>query len=414
MKRLAIITTHPIQYNAPFFKKLAESGKVELMVYYTWAQGAGIKHDPDFGKAFEWDIPLLEGYEYTLVKNISKKPGSHHYRGIVCPTLVEQIKAWCPSVILVYGWNFQAHLKVMQYFKGKIPVWFRGDSTLLDFDFRTIKDIFLYFYYNLFHFSARVFHPISPFIIYFTYKIRNRYLTYIYRYIDTAFFVGTYNKLYFIDNGLKDEQLIYLPHTVNNEFFSENNEAREQSALSMRRSLSIADDNFVILFAGKFEPRKNPEVLVKSIIELNENNLSDLNLSQIHLIMVGNGILEEHLKILTLNKSYIHFLPFQNQSNMPVIYRLGNVFCLPSQSETWGLSLNEALACGRKLIVSEKVGGAIDLVVNGQNGWIFKSNQVNSLKQIILIAKNSNLKSIDYYLPYPNIDKNVNILLNIL
>ena len=55
---------------------------------------------------------------------------------------------------------------------------------------------------------------------------------------------------------------------------------------------------------------------------------------------------------------------------MPIIYRLANLYLLPSLSETWGLGMNEALSCGIPVAVSKYCGGAIDLI-NQKNGFIF-------------------------------------------
>ena len=82
MKRLAIVITHPVQYYSPIFKLLTKAGKIKLKVFYTWEKSSALKYDPGFGKDIEWDIPLLEGYEYTFVKNVSKKPDSNHFNGI--------------------------------------------------------------------------------------------------------------------------------------------------------------------------------------------------------------------------------------------------------------------------------------------------------------------------------------------
>ena len=72
MKRLAIVTTHPIQYNAPLFKLIQERGNIQIKVFYTWGKTAlKNKFDPGFGKYISWDIPLLDGYEYSFEKNIS-------------------------------------------------------------------------------------------------------------------------------------------------------------------------------------------------------------------------------------------------------------------------------------------------------------------------------------------------------
>ena len=81
---------------------------------------------------YKFEIPLLEGYAYTFVQNISKEPGSHHFKGIINPSLNQEIERWGADVVWIWGWSFDSHLKAIRYFKGKIPVWFRGDSTLLD------------------------------------------------------------------------------------------------------------------------------------------------------------------------------------------------------------------------------------------------------------------------------------------
>jgi len=132
MKKLAIITTHPIQYYAPVFKLLHQRGNISIKVFYTWGETSIHKHDPGFNKKIEWDVPLLDGYPYEWVKNASKDPGTHHFNGIINPDLTNQVKAWQPDAVLIYGWGFNSHLKAIRYFKNKLPVLFRGDSTLLD------------------------------------------------------------------------------------------------------------------------------------------------------------------------------------------------------------------------------------------------------------------------------------------
>jgi glycosyltransferase involved in cell wall biosynthesis len=354
MKKLAIIVTHPIQYYSPLFRKINESGKIELKVFYTWSQAQGKKYDPGFGKEVDWDIPLLEGYDYTFVNNITKKPGSNHFNGIANPTLIKEIEEWNADAVLIIGWNFNSHLKAMRYFKDKIPVYFRGDSTLLD-ERSELKRI-----------ARRIF------------------LRWVYSNIDFAFYVGTRNKEYFLVHGLKEEQLIFAPHAIDNERFYDKDGIYKQKAIEWRRSLGIKDDYFVFIFAGKLEPKKNPMLLLKAFLEL--------KISNANLIFVGNGVLEEELKsIVTLrqaqcdNHSNIHFLPFQNQSIMPIVYRLGNVFVLPSQGpgETWGLAVNESMACELPVIVSDKVGCSVDLVEHDKNGYIFKSNDEKELMKVI-------------------------------
>lgn len=345
MNRLAIISTHPIQYNAPLFALLSK--KVRLKVFYTWSQKQTDLYDQDFKTKIEWDIPLLEGYDYKFVENIARNPEAHHYWGIKCPSLNKEIKAWGATHLLVFGWNYHAHLRAMWYFKGKIPVWFRGDSTLLD-EKRGLKII-----------------------------LRRLILKLVYQYVDKAFYVGQNNKNYFLKHGLTESQLIFAPHAIDIERFG-NNHAINYEALAKqwKFELGINESDFVILYCGKFESKKNPLLLLATFLNIKRDQTN----SHLKLIFTGGGILERKLKLLANNHKDVIFLPFQNQSKMPIVYRLAKVFCLPSQGpgETWGLAVNEAMASGRPVLVSDKVGCAVDLI-NENSGCIFKSGDKRSL-----------------------------------
>jgi glycosyltransferase involved in cell wall biosynthesis len=335
LKKLAIISSHPIQYNAPLFALLAEETDIDLMVFYTWGESSlGPKFDPGFDKVIEWDIPLLIGYNYTFLNNTSKKPGSHHFKGIRNPTLNHEIEAWGADIVWIWGWAFESHLKALIYFKGKKKVWFRGDSTLLD----------------------------EPKGVSLKKLARRIFLSWVYRYVDKVFYVGTHNKAYYKKHGLNETQLIYSPHAIDNNRFSDSKGEITKKALEWRRKLGFQDDDIVLLFAGKFEPRKNPFFLVDLIKYLESYNVK--------LLVVGNGPLEYNLRQDLYNRNCVFFLDFQNQSNMPTLYRLADFYILPSVSETWGLAINEALASGTKVIVSKYCGGAIDLI-NDDNGLIF-------------------------------------------
>jgi glycosyltransferase involved in cell wall biosynthesis len=339
LKKLAIITTHPIQYYAPVFKLLNQRKRINIKVFYTWGQTSLQKHDPGFGKQVEWDIPLLEGYDYEWAINTSPRPGSHHSKGIINPGLIAQIGAYQPDAILIFGWNYHSHLKAMRYFKNKVPVYFRGDSTLLD-EQGGLKSL-----------------------------LKTIYLKWVYRHIDHAFYVGTNNKAYFKKYGLKDKQLSFAPHAVDNDRFAT---SRQVEVTELRKNVGIGIQDRVILFAGKFEEKKMPQLLLNAFLLINNQAL--------HLLFVGNGVLEDQLRKQAAGHANIHFLNFQNQSYMPVIYQACDLFCLPSKGpgETWGLAVNEAMACGKAVLVSDQCGCAVDLVTK-TNGIICKSGDIDEI-----------------------------------
>ena len=342
MKRLAVVCTHPIQYNVPWFRLLANQGDLGIRVFYTWHADDQGSYDPDFDCEIAWDIPLLEGYDYELVAPQRKKEHKHFWN--IQHNITKAISAWGADAVLVLGWNYYSHLHCMRYFSGRIPVYFRGDSTLLDPQR-----------------GHRAF-------------LRRLWLQQIYKYVDTAFFVGKNNYDYFRAFGLDANQLCFAPHAIDNARFSSNRATDEQSATDWRAELGIGGKNIVFLFAGKLIPKKSPDLLLTAFQQLPQNK-------QAHLIFVGQGHWEDKLKTMAAGAANVHFLPFQNQSRMPVIYRLGDVICLPSAGpgETCGLAVNEAMASGRPVIVSDKVGCARDLVANQPTGYVHKSRSTPSL-----------------------------------
>ena len=344
VKRLAIITTHPIQYYAPVFKLLAKQDLI-LRVFYTWGKDSIKKYDPDFKKTIEWDIPLLDGYDFEFLENTSSKPGTTHFKGIVTPHAIQAINRFNPDAILVYGWSWHSHLQIIRHYASKKQIWFRGDSTSID----TI--------------------PLSKKII------RKILLTWVYRHIDLAFYVGIHNKKYFLQFGLKENQLRFSPHSIDNDRFSK---FPNDSDENIREKLGLPHSGTLVLFAGKFEPKKDPIGLLKAFQALSNPNA--------FLLFVGNGQLEDELKDLVKNSSrpgHVFFMDFQNQGSMPAIYRASDLYCLPSTGpgETWGLAVNEAMASGKAVLVSSKVGCAPDLVIPGANGDIFEAGNVQALQE---------------------------------
>lgn len=344
--RLAILSTHPIQYNAPAFRMLARDPELEVRVYYEW-EGPGRTLDREFGRPVAWDIPLLAGYDHTFVRNVSRDPGSHRFSGIDNPSVVQEISSWKPDVLLIYGWSFASHLTVLRELHGKVPILFRGDSTLVDEKggLRTLA--------------------------------RRSVLRWIYRHIDLALFTGKLNREYYRAHGVSDDQLAWAPHAIDNLHFSADAATRESEARAWRKHLGISDEDTVFLFAGKLVPRKDPATFLEAFIELRNIMPS----RGAHLVFVGDGELSASLQAKAADRSDVHFMGFQNQTVMPTAYRLGDILVLPSvHGETWGLAVNEAMACARPAIVSDRVGCGADLVRPGRTGLVFDHGNARSLQ----------------------------------
>lgn len=335
--RLACVVSHPIQYYAPLYRRLVERGDVDVRVFYTWHGGSEAVMDRGFGKAFSWDIPLTEGYCFEVMPNISREPGTHRFWGLRNPDLLSRVLAWWPDAVHLTGYAYASHLGALRGLARRgVPVLFRGDSHLLD-DRRGLK-----------------------------WQLTKLLLSRIYRWPTAFLYVGQANRKYYEALGVPAEKLFHCPHSIEVDRFAEPNSAWEADAANWRRELGFGGDVRVMLFAGKFEPKKRPVELVEAFLREAPAGW--------RLLMLGDGPLGAQVRALAAqHPNRIVVLPFQNQSRMPTVYRLGDLFVLPSAfAETWGLAVNEALACGRPVLVSDRVGCGEDVVEPGRNGQIFR------------------------------------------
>jgi glycosyltransferase involved in cell wall biosynthesis len=422
--RLAFIVSHPIQYYVPIYRELAKRDGVTLKVFYTW-RDAGPAQDVKFGKEFAWDIPLMEGYDFEVVPNTSPEPGTHHRKGLINPDLVERVKAWKPDAVHITGYNYVSHGQAIhELSKAGIPVIFRGDSHLLD---------------------GR-----GP---WWKWWLKKGFLSRVYRRPSAFTFVGKANRDYYRAFGVPERKLFPVPHTIEVGRFAEPNEELEAKALAWRRELGIPDDHFVFLYAAKLEPRKRPMELLEAFLaadlpkttllfvgsgELEEALRARVDTGHGWGKIVTDGVRaaaptglggecsrrgtpgdrkgppektddgqpspvqweetgrrsDQPILPAANSRGNVVFLEFQNQSVMPVVYRLGDALVLPSgYGETWGLAVNEAQACGRPSLVSDCVGCARDIVREGDNGSVFRTDDWEDCVRVMRKMANGEWRS---------------------
>jgi glycosyltransferase involved in cell wall biosynthesis len=336
MLRLAFIVSHPIQYYVPLYQRLGRRDDLAIRVFFTWHAGQTEMHDYGFKKVVAWDIPLTEGYDCESIPNVSSNPGTHRFFGLRNPSLIQRVMAWHPSAVHITGWAWFSHLLALRALaRHRIPVLFRGDSHLLDSDRHGLR-----------------------------WWLKRAVLMRVFSWPAGFLFVGMANRAYYEAFGIEPARLCACPHSIDVARFAGRADVLEQEAARWREDLGIAGGRRVLLFAGKFERKKRPVELMRAVQALGDPSLV--------LVLAGGGeLVEEVNAIAASDPERFRVLPFQNQSRMPVVYRLGDVFVLPSShGETWGLAVNEAMACGRPALVSDRVGCAADLM-DPSSGRVF-------------------------------------------
>jgi glycosyltransferase involved in cell wall biosynthesis len=342
--KLAIITSHPIQYYAPWFRYIAIAADFSIKVFYLWDFGVTEQVDTGFQQAFQWDIPLLDGYEHEFVPNTSSNPGVYNFWGLQNPDLISQVRNYQPDAVLLMVYNYASLYRlILNWDTRKAPLLFRGDS-----------------------------HRLLPQTGWKA-SLRRMFISQMYRRFSGCLYVGKANYDYFTYHGVPSKRLFFSPHAVDNQRFFAQAEVAKQQAIAWKKELGIPDKHKVILFAGKFEDKKRPLDLLQAFLRA--------GLTETSLLFVGAGPLEDELKLQAASSSSIYFAPFQNQTMMPRTYAIADIVVLPSYSshETWGLAINEAMCLSRPVIVSNYVGCAQDLVHPHKNGLIFPAGDINAL-----------------------------------
>jgi glycosyltransferase involved in cell wall biosynthesis len=313
-------------------------------VFYLWDFGITAQADRQFKQAIQWDIPLLEGYDYEFVPNTSRQPGTSHFWGLQNPTLTAQVRAFQPDAVLMMNYNYASLYRFLGTWRDT-PLLFRGDSH------RLVPEN-----------GAKA-------------ALKRQWITQIYRKFSACLYVGQANRDYFRYHGVEGERLFFSPHAIDNDRFIGQANIAQPEATIWKQELGIPADHQVILFAGKLISKKRPLDLLQAFLQA--------NLPQVSLLFVGSGELEAAVReqAQASGSRHIYFAPFQNQSQMPRTYAAGDVMVLPSSGagETWGLAVNEAMCLGRPVIASDQVGCAADLVKPGQTGLIFPAGDVDAL-----------------------------------
>jgi glycosyltransferase involved in cell wall biosynthesis len=188
--------------------------------------------------------------------------------------------------------------------------------------------------------------------------------------------VGSANRDYFSTFGVPEQKLHFSPHSVDASLFDPSKPAILSGAGRLRADLRLSGKK-VVLFAGKLVAAKQPMELLIAFAEVNPPDAV--------LLIAGDGPEKAGLQSYASshpNRPEVRFLPFTNQTEMPALYLIADIFALPSRGvyETWGLAVNEAMHMGVPCLVSDRVGSQRDLVTDGETGWVFEATDPPSLK----------------------------------
>jgi len=368
-KRLGILATHPIQYHAPLFRELARREGVDLTVYFCH-RPTPVEQGRGFGVAFEWDVDLLSGYRHVFLENRARKPAKGFF-GYDNPDLAEIIAREKFDFFIVHGWVWKSCWQAFwACWNTSTRLGVRSDSQLP-------------------HEHASLVQRLKSIIKTYMYPL------FVKRF-DVCLPYGQRSYEYFHHFGGKN--IVIAPHFVDNDWFASKAAELRRQRTALRRQWQIPEDAICFLYCGKFQPIKRPldilyamqSLLDKNGCQTKRKDSSDTQATPaVHCLMVGDGGLRSECEQFAQTQGLpVSFAGFLNQGSIPCAYAVSDCLLLPSLSETWGLVVNEAMACALPVIISESCGCAPDLVINGVNGYTYPQGNIAELSKLMRMLVN--------------------------
>lgn len=347
--KLAIISSHPVQYQAPLYKYLSADEEIDLFVYYCSKWGLEDYHDPELKASFRWDIDLLDGYEYKFLKNYSLFQIPGKFWSVVNPEVIIELIKNKYDAILIPGYALFSYLLAL--FGAKItstPIFFRGETYIKNKNGKLFE------------------------------KLKKMFLSGLFKNINAFLAIGSQSIEFYKHYNVPDEKIFLTPYAVDNDFFMDMKEKWRQEVGRLKYNM-FNNDLPVILFVGKLTDKKRPLDLLKAYIDV--KNASNL-------VFVGDGQQREELEQFKNENELnnVHFAGFKNQTEVTKYYSFSDVFVLPSSvGEVSPLVINEAMASGLAIVASNLIPSAADFVKNGENGYIFNAGSIQELGKYLKV-----------------------------
>jgi len=346
--RVLFIASHPVQYQAPAFRRLAAEPSLDGHVAYCTLKGAEAAHDPDFAASIQWDVPLLEGYSWTEVPK--RGSGKQLFFSAELWSLIRDGKY--DAVVSFVGYVRAAFwIACLAAKSSNAGFLFGTDATSLAArDGRPWKILFKkLFWPQLFRLADQVIVPSSG------------------------------SRKLMLALGLSGDSVTLTPYCVENDWWIEQSKKVNRSAV--RASWGIPAEDTVILFSAKLQPWKRPLDLLRSFAKAKLPNAS--------LLFAGEGPLRPQLEAEAAAlgiASRVRMLGFVNQSHLPAVYTSSDLVVLPSEFEPFGVVVNEAMCCGCVPVASDICGAAHDLVAPVSADLVFRCGDIDALAKILAAA----------------------------
>ena len=195
--------------------------------------------------------------------------------------------------------------------------------------------------------------------------------------VDAVFIPSEFHAPYYEHMGFPRERIVVGVDVVDNDFFSRHAQFAAKRSREIRKELNLPEKYFI--FVGRFIKRKGIETLLQAF----QLYRKEAGPAAWDLVLVGDDVESTEYTFKVKKMEGVHFVGAQFGETLCAYYGLASAMILPSDIETWGLVVNEAMACRLPVIASSGCGAARALIDEGKNGWMFEPRDYHRLSQLM-------------------------------
>lgn len=349
--RLAVVTSHPIQYQAPWFRMLARHPDVDLTVFFCSRHGVDSSYDPGFDATFAWSEPLTSGYPHEFIPSVRSNE-SLTFWSLTNPQLWSRLRSGDFDAVMPVGWGFAScWLSMAAARSAGVKILLRAESHEGAYGGRSeVKR-----------------------------QVRRRVLGELFRHVDAFLTIGSLNTAFYRSFGIADHRLFLTPYAVDNAFFLEHASRLAPRRADLREKLGVSDDRPIVVASGKLIERKAPMDLVRAFGRVRPRHSAKL-------VFLGDGPLRHEVTEAARREGILEdvvITGFRQQAEMCEVFAAADLFVFPSHFETWGLVLNESMLFGLPPVCSDGVSAHHDLIIPGETGDVYAAGDVDALSDVL-------------------------------
>ncbi|HEX4494691.1 MAG TPA: glycosyltransferase [Thermoanaerobaculia bacterium] len=333
--RIAFLVERPTQFEAPFYRFAARDTEHELRVLFTGRDLAEPVFDPELGRPVAWGIDLLGGYPHEAC------PAADAPRW-----LAERLRPERCDLLIVNGYTQRTYrLGARIARRAGVPTALRLDSVLWDTSWPR-------------HLAKRLL-----------------FATHLKRAYDLFLGTGTLTLDYLRAFGVPDERIGLFPYAVDVDGFRDGSRLSPAGRAAVRERLGVPPAARVVLGLAKLNEREAPWDLLRAFARIAEDD--------VWLVLAGDGPARPALEEFARRLPRVRFPGYVPYPELPALYAAVDLFVHAVREERWGVSVQEALACGLPVVASSRVGAGHDLIVAGDNGFVYPAGDDGRLAQRI-------------------------------